>query len=532
MDLVALLHRVLPAVLRAGDMIRQEFLRADGPRGSGHTAPVDAEIEGFLADALRSTLPVAFVGEELPPVLTDDPSRCWLVDPHDGTSEFLRGARGSSVSVALLRDGVPVLGVVHAPLCPDLGSDLIGWAEGMDHLIRNGAQLRPDQAARELCPQELVLLAYRSYARPATNLRRVAPARFMASNSIAYRLARVAAGDAIATVSRQSKLSAYDYAAGHALLRGAGAVLLDGEGCEPVYGPNGSGGMNTCFAGASRAVRALLGNDWSLGDPPETPLPERVTLAWPRSDQGLDRALGCLAGLALGEGAGAGRLPGQCGPAAEAAIALARALVAGAPASPPPSEGSPSEGSRPALGPLLGATSLAIGTEPPDAVSLVMQHLASRQADPRVIAACAPYAAAIATGVAGGTHQAMLLAAEAAAGTTPDSGPVLRALRSAEEGQPGDAADPLGALQRGFFHLARRTAFGDILGADGAAGALLGAAGGRAVLPRFPLLDLLSCRPLAASGAAVPRSPEFWADDLPNLAEALLRASTERRSRA
>ena len=527
MDLVALLHRILPAVLRAGDMIRDEFLRTDGPRGSGHTAPVDAEIEGFLADALRSALPVAFVGEELPPVLTGDASRCWLVDPHDGTSEFLRGARGSSVSVALLRDGVPVLGVVHAPLCPDLGSDLIGWAEGMDHLIRNGAPLRPDQATRELGAQELVLLAYRSYARPATNLRRVAPARFLSSNSIAYRLARVAAGDAIATVSRQSRLSAYDYAAGHALLRGAGAVLLDGEGREPVYRPNGGGGMNTCFAGTPRAVQALLGNDWSLGNPPETPLPERVTLAWPRSDQGLDRALGCLAGLALGEGAGAGRLRGQCGPAAEAAIALARSLVAGRPASPPPPEGS-----RHALGPLLGATSLAIGAEPPDAVRLVMQHVASRQAEPRVIAACAPYAAAIATGAAGGTHQAMLLAAEAAAGAAPDSDPVLRALRSAEEGQPGDAADPLGALQRGFFHLARRTAFGDILGADGAAGALLGAAGGRAVLPRFPLLDLLSCRPLAASGAAVPRSPEFWADDLPNLAEALLRASTERRSRA
>ncbi len=206
MDLPSILHRTIPLVLRAGEMVRAEFLRPEGPRGSGHKAPVDTEIEIFLRDALRDVLRVPFVGEETPPVLDGDASRCWLVDPHDGTSEFLRGARGSSVSVALLRDGVPVLGVVHAPLSPDRGSDLIGWAEGMDHLIRNGVAIRPGLVSRGLTQGDIVLLAYRSYARPATNMRRVAPARFVSSNSIAYRLARVAAGDAVATASRQSRL--------------------------------------------------------------------------------------------------------------------------------------------------------------------------------------------------------------------------------------------------------------------------------------------------------------------------------------
>ena len=122
MDLPSILERVIPAVLAAGEMVRAEFVRPGGPRGSGQKAPVDEEIEAFLRDQFRSVLPSArFVGEELPPVLDGDPSLVWLVDPHDGTSEFLRGARGSSVSVALLRDAVPVLGVVHAPLSPDRG---------------------------------------------------------------------------------------------------------------------------------------------------------------------------------------------------------------------------------------------------------------------------------------------------------------------------------------------------------------------------------------------------------------------------
>ena len=52
------------------------------------------------------------------------------MDPHDGTSDFLAGRRGSAVSVALVRSGLPILGVVYAPLAPDDRGDLIAWAQG------------------------------------------------------------------------------------------------------------------------------------------------------------------------------------------------------------------------------------------------------------------------------------------------------------------------------------------------------------------------------------------------------------------
>ena len=517
MDLPSILHRTIPLVLRAGEMVRAEFLRPDGPRGSGHKAPVDTEIEIFLRDALRDVLRVSFVGEETPPVLDGDRSQCWLVDPHDGTSEFLRGARGSSVAVALLRDGVPVLGVVHAPLSADRGSDLIGWAEGMDHLIRNGVAIRPDLASRGLAVDEIVLLAYRSYARPATNMRRIAPARFVSSNSIAYRLARVAAGDAVATASRQAGLSAYDYAAGHALLRGAGCVLLDGAGNPPVYGPDGTGGMDKCFAGAPAAVHALLDRDWSLGQPPETPLPERVTLSPPRIEDGLDRAIGCLAGLAIGEGPGPDGLPGQAGPGMEAALAVARALIA--------------RGELPAASgvvePVLRCIPFGLGTEPREGAALAVANARLTHGREKSVQACAPVAAAIATAVGGGSREDMLRAALDAAAAQPDAD-VLRALQ-ASEAQPPEAGDrALFLLQSGFFHLMRGTPIVELRGVDPIAGALLGAVGGRGALPSRDLLDLLSCRPLAAFGAQRPRPPECWADDLPLLAEALLSRATRR----
>ena len=74
---------------------------------------------------------------------------CWVVDPHDGTRAFLEGRRGSAISVALLREATPVLGVVYAPTSPDRGPDLIAWAEG-GGITRNGAPVTIDLRRRDL----------------------------------------------------------------------------------------------------------------------------------------------------------------------------------------------------------------------------------------------------------------------------------------------------------------------------------------------------------------------------------------------
>jgi hypothetical protein len=58
----------------------------------------------------------------------------------------LAGERGSAASIALLRDGIPVLGVVHSPLSADRGPDTIAWTEGLDHLLRNGVPVAPGLA--------------------------------------------------------------------------------------------------------------------------------------------------------------------------------------------------------------------------------------------------------------------------------------------------------------------------------------------------------------------------------------------------
>ena len=352
-----LLPGVIALVHLAGAALVAEFARPDGPRGSGDKAAIDAALEAALRDGLHGLLPVPVIAEELPNKHPGSAAKIWLVDPHDGTSAFLEGYRGSAVSIALLDGGQPVLGVVYAPSSPDRGPDLIAWAEGMDHLLRNGEAVRHDLREAHLTSGAVVFLNHRAAQQPISNGKWLAPARFVAMPSIAYRMARVACGDGVATLSFSGP-EALDYAAGHALLRGAHGVFLDESGRPVSYSADGSSHVVSCFGGGERAVRELLKKSQARSSGRgEMRAAPRVSMAWPRAVESskLDRAVGCLQGQLIGDSLGSlvefqdakriarafpdgvrdladggvwNTLAGQATDDSELALALARCLVA------------------------------------------------------------------------------------------------------------------------------------------------------------------------------------------------------------
>ena len=145
---------------------------------------VDIEIDAFLRKHLSSLDPEAgWLSEE-----TIDASdrierrRLWVVDPIDGTRDYLRGRPGWSVSVALVEDRVPVVGVLSAPARGEIWSASKGGGAW-----RNGERLRV--SGRTELPGARM---------PIDQLPR-ADADLVAvpkPNSIALRIALVAAGEA------------------------------------------------------------------------------------------------------------------------------------------------------------------------------------------------------------------------------------------------------------------------------------------------------------------------------------------------
>lgn len=256
-----LLEPVVQLAYEAGGLIESELNREGGPRGSGYKADVDVEIELLLRHRLKQILDCDFVGEETGCELSAHPL-CWVIDPNDGTADFLERRAGSAVSIGLLHNLTPVLGVVHAPVTAR-GPDCIAWAEGMPALLRNGRPIVNDLQSVTLAAGAAVMVSYGATQKAKQNAVLCHPAIFHPMPSIAYRLARVAAGDGVAAVSLYS-VSTHDLVAGHALLRAVNGDIWNEKG-EPVQyaSPQAfSRGLNFCFAGAPPACAALLRRPW------------------------------------------------------------------------------------------------------------------------------------------------------------------------------------------------------------------------------------------------------------------------------
>jgi ADP-ribosyl-[dinitrogen reductase] hydrolase len=216
------------AAREAGEILRRDLHRVDGPRGAGGHAEADLEAEHVIRARLLEACPFAYLGEETGAVAggSSADGHVWIVDPNDGTQSYTSGMRGSAVSIAVARGGVPVLGVVYAFAFPDDAGDLIAWADGCGPILRNGKPVTHNRSAGALNRGDIVIVSQHGDRNASANLTCVAPARFRAMPSIAYRLALVAAGEGVAAVSLNGPVG-WDYAAGHALVRAAGGVLLD-----------------------------------------------------------------------------------------------------------------------------------------------------------------------------------------------------------------------------------------------------------------------------------------------------------------
>ncbi len=261
------LECAVEAATRAGRHLLEESRRPGGPRGWGSHADADIEAEALIHAKLQKQFPDwGYLGEELG-VMAAPGEHLWLVDPNDATSAFLQGLRGPSVSIALLRDSQPVLGVVFAYTAPDEAGDLIAWAEGCGPIRRN------DVAVNRSWPSEPTAscVALVSVKRTAADLQRSAaiadPISLRQYPSIAYRLALVAAGEADLAVSTTG-LKSWDIAAGHAMVRAAGGVLHGGGSAPIEYAQDGSIDSGGRVLGGSPALVAHV--EQRLRQPPTT----------------------------------------------------------------------------------------------------------------------------------------------------------------------------------------------------------------------------------------------------------------------
>jgi 3'(2'), 5'-bisphosphate nucleotidase len=232
------------ACIAAGEAILEVYHSDFEVNVKGDTSPVtaaDQAGEAIILQALATMLPdVPVIAEEEVAAgrIPEVGGTFLLVDPLDGTKEFIERRGDFTVNIALVEDLTPTLGVVYAPVdrCLYLGDVTLGTAERARVAPDGTIGTRSPISIRPLPDGGLSAVASRSHNSPATEA-------YLEQFEVADRVSRgsslkicmVASGEAD-LYPRLAPTCEWDIAAGDAVLRAAGGTLSAPDGSAMRYG--------------------------------------------------------------------------------------------------------------------------------------------------------------------------------------------------------------------------------------------------------------------------------------------------------
>jgi 3'(2'), 5'-bisphosphate nucleotidase len=237
-----LVNKVRDITLRAGEAIMQVYstdFSIDRKDDKSPVTEADQKAETLILEAIRREITDEYpiVAEESVaagdvPDIAGTPF--WLVDPLDGTKQFINRQGEFTVNIALIENGRPLLGVVHAPA---IGSTYWGSKHGA-FAVTDGGEPHPIRC-RPTPKNGLIAVASRSHRNAETDA-------FLADYDIAEAISSgssikfclVAAGKAD-LYPRTGRTMEWDTAAGHAVVLFAGGSVTTMDGADLLYGKPG-----------------------------------------------------------------------------------------------------------------------------------------------------------------------------------------------------------------------------------------------------------------------------------------------------
>lgn len=220
------------AAKKAGNAIKKYYKAKYEIKEKSHKNPVttaDFEADRIIKDVLMSKFPsYGWLSEET----VDSPlrlskERVWVVDPLDGTKEFIEGVPNFVVSIALVDCGVPVIGIIYNPVL----NELFYASKG------NGAFFGEKKiyCVAETEMKNMIILNSRSETKKGlwidyeNSFKELKPV-----GSVAYKLGLTASGKADVFASLRPK-NEWDICAGNCIINEAGGKLIDLQGNQRIY---------------------------------------------------------------------------------------------------------------------------------------------------------------------------------------------------------------------------------------------------------------------------------------------------------
>lgn len=230
----ALARAMTELAVAAGEAILAVDHRRAKTNGKDDGSPVteaDLAADNIIVEGLKRLRPdIPVISEERVAgevASSEGKELFFIVDPLDGTREFLTGHNDYTVNIALVANGRPLIGIVSAPALGLLWRGIVG--RGAERL----ALASPDRAEAihtRARPERWVAAVSRSHLDSRTDaFIRARPGAVRQSIGSALKFCRVAEGSAD-IYPRLSPISEWDIAAGHAVVEAAGGAVTDSHG--------------------------------------------------------------------------------------------------------------------------------------------------------------------------------------------------------------------------------------------------------------------------------------------------------------
>jgi 3'(2'), 5'-bisphosphate nucleotidase len=238
-----LIEPLTDLVIRAGAAIlavNRSAMKVDGKADGSPVTEADLAADRILSEGLARLAPQlpSLSEERLQLAQLPYKGSFFLIDPLDGTKEFVAGRNEFTVNLALVSHGTPLLGIVGAPALGVIWRGIVG--RGAERLtVRDGAASRVEPIRTRPCPPRgapWTVAVSRSHGDDRTEA-------FIAGRSGAIRaelgsavkFGRVAEGG-VDIYPRLSPTCEWDVAAGHAVVTAAGGKITDSKGAALVFG--------------------------------------------------------------------------------------------------------------------------------------------------------------------------------------------------------------------------------------------------------------------------------------------------------
>lgn len=237
----ALMEALTATAVRAALLVRGLAGKGDvhHKRDGSPVTKADLAAEASIRDDLARIAPaLPFVSEEQ---AEDEAPHLGggsyaLIDPLDGTREFVAGQNEYAINIAIMTEDRPILGIVAAPALGLLWRGIVGRGAERTTFADDGGLSRPQPIHTRKPPQHIAVAVSRSHldARTQAYIARLPQARTVACGS-AIKFGRVAEG-AADLYPRLAPVRDWDAAAGHALVEAAGGRVTTPEGQPLRYG--------------------------------------------------------------------------------------------------------------------------------------------------------------------------------------------------------------------------------------------------------------------------------------------------------